>query len=253
MIKAYFYKISRSALFYISIAGVFLMCSMRIMLDGAFSGGDILMEVNILIEIDAFRKAIAVFAAIPFAANFSNEWKSNITDSCVLRSSANKYISANIIYCFLTSFIVVLIGMLLFIFLYTLRLPLYVFDPNPKIPPFGILIDKGFPVLYLIIKITIFSVSCAMWSMSGIAIAAFFPDSFVAVCTPFIAGYLLERISMQLPDVFNLWYLSMSRISVFNNMILSFFYSILVFLVLSMCFGTVFAIVVKRRIRNEIV
>lgn len=133
MIKAYFYKVSRSTLFYISIVGVFLMCSIR-MLGGALTGADVLTEVNILLDLDAFWKTIVVFAAIPFAANFANEWKSNIANNCILRSSVDKYITANIVCCFFTAFIVVFIGMLLFMFLYIIKLPLYIFDPNPKIP-----------------------------------------------------------------------------------------------------------------------
>ena len=69
MIKAYIYKILHSVPFYLSIIGVFLICSIR-MLGGAFGGEDVLMEMNILLDLDAFRKVIAVFAALPFAAEF---------------------------------------------------------------------------------------------------------------------------------------------------------------------------------------
>lgn len=250
MIRAYIYKILHSVPFYLSIIGVFLICSIR-MLGGAFGGEDVLMEMNILLDLDAFRKVIAVFAALPFAANFAVEWKSNVTNSCILRSSSNKYIAANIVFCFITAFITVLIGMILFMCIYTLKLPLYIFDPNPKIPPYGILIDQGFPTIYLLIRITIFSFSCAMWSISGLALAALFPDPFVATCTPFITSYLLERVSMQFPDVFNLWYLSLSRVAIYDNAVISFIYTIAVFTLLAALFGFIFAKAVKRRIANE--
>lgn len=252
MIKAYIYKILHSVLFYLSIAGVFLICSIR-MLGGAFGGTDVLMEINILLDLDAFRKVIAVFAALPFAANFANEWKSNITNSCVIRSSVSKYIASNIIFCFITAFITVFIGMTIFMCVYTLKLPLYIYDPNPKIPPYGILIDQGLPALYLLVRIIIFSFSCAMWSISGLALAALFPDPFVSACTPFIASYLLERVSMQLPDVFNLWYLSLSRVTIYDYAVSSFLYTIAVFTLLAVLFGLIFAKIVKRRISNEFV
>ncbi|MCM1508155.1 MAG: hypothetical protein NC177_13655 [Ruminococcus flavefaciens] len=254
MIKAYIYKILHSALFYLSIAGVLLICSIRMMEHyiGNFSGADIVTEINILLDIDAFRKVITVFAALPFAVNFANEWKSNVTNNCVLRSSSGRYITANIFFCFITAFAVVFIAMTLFMFIYSFQLPLYEFDPNPKIPPFGIMIDKGAPILYLLTRIFIFSFSCAMWSISGLALAALFPDPFVSACTPFIASYLLERVTMQLPDNFNLWYLSLSRI-MSDNAVFSFIYIIAVFTVLTVLWGFIFAKIVKRRIANEIV
>ena len=250
MIKAYIYKILHSVTFYLSIIGVFLICSIR-RLGGALGGEDVLMETNILLDLDAFRKVIAVFATLPFAANFAVEWKSSVTNSCILRSSSSKYILSNIFFCFITAFITVLIGMILFICLYTLKLPLYIYDPNPKIPPYGVLIDQGFPMIYLLIRIIVFSFSCAMWSVSGLALTALFPDPFVAACSPFIASYLLERISMQFPDVFNLWFLSLSRITIYDNAIISFVYTISVFTLLAAFFGLIFAKVVKRRIANE--
>lgn len=250
MTKAYLYKISHSALFLAGIAGVFLMCSIRMLNIGT---SDVLREVDILLDFDAFRKGIAVFAAIPFAANFANEWKSNTTNSCVLRSSCDRYIAANVVCCFIFAFITVFIGMTLFTFVYTFKLPFTAYDPNPKSRPFGMLIDKGLPVLYTMIRITIFSLSCAMWSITGIALAAIFPDPFVAICTPFIASYLVERMSMQLPPVCNLWYISLSRGPFLNNALLSFIYDVLVFVLLSVFFGLIFAKIVKRRVSNEIV
>ncbi len=254
MIRAYLYKILHSALFYLSIVGVLLICLIRMVEHyiGNFTGGDIVMEVNILLDLDAFRKVIAIFAALPFAANFANEWNSNITSSCVLRSSGGRYVTANICFCFVTAFAVVFIGMTLFMFIFSFQLPLYEFDPNPKIPPFGILIDKGFPALYLLIRIFIFAFSCAMWSISGLALAALFPDPFVSACTPFVASYLLERLTMKLPDNFNLWYLSLSRM-MSDNAVSSFIYIITVFTILTVFWGLIFAKIVKRRIANEIV
>lgn len=249
MTKAYLYKISHSALFLVGIVGVFLMCSIK-MLDK--SSSDVLREVDLLLNFESYRKGLAVFAAIPFAANFANEWRSNTTNSCVLRSSCNRYIAANVVCCFIISFITVFVGMMLFTFVYTFKLPFHVYDPTPYAPPFGML-RNSFPFLYTIIQITIFSVSCAMWSITGIALAAIFPDPFVATCTPFVSSYLVERVSMQLPPELNLWYLSLSRVPILNSPVISFFYAVLVFVLLSAGFGLIFAAIVKRRVANEIV
>lgn len=72
------------------------MCSIKMLNESSY---DVQHDVDILLNFESYRKGLAVFAAIPFAANFATEWRSNTTNSCVLRSSCNRYIAANLV-CF---------------------------------------------------------------------------------------------------------------------------------------------------------
>ena len=47
-----------------------------------------------------------------------------------------------------------------------------------------------------------------MWAVSGAAVSAIIPNSFVAICTPYIFSYIIEKITMTLPDYLNLYYLT---------------------------------------------
>ncbi len=252
MFRSYLYKVSHSVAFYLSVIGVLAMCCTRLF-GQALTGADVVTEMDILLDIDAFRKVMAVFAAIPFVSNFSQEWLNGCTYSRVLRTSGDRYIMANISACFVTSFITVFIGMMLFAYIYTLQYPLYVPTPNGVLMPYGVLTESGYPFLYIAVKVFIFSASCAMWSISGLALSALFPDPFVAICSPFVASYLIERLSMQLPDTFNLWYLSLGRVSIYDNAVVSFIYAIVIFVTISAIFGAVFYNIVKGRLANEIV
>ena len=82
--------------------------------------------------------------------------------------------------------------------------------------------------------------------------SSIFPSSFIAFCTPFVASYLLERITLNFPPQFNLLHVALSRINVLNNPWTSFLWVVLVFTVLSLIIGKVFVHIVEKRIRNEI-
>ena len=108
---------------------------MRMLKGELNSPGDLVTEFGILLDIDAYRKVIVVFSALPFTMNFASEWKNNVTNSCVIRSSRNKYIVSNLVLCFITAFLVVFIGMMLFVFVDSMRWPIYNYNPSPKITP----------------------------------------------------------------------------------------------------------------------
>ena len=193
-----------------------------------------------------------VFSAIPFASTFADEWNNNVTLLYVLRSSAKKYSWSQVLVCFSISFLTALSGFLLFIIADSFRLPLYLPDGNPAIPPYGCFLENNMVYMNLLLVSVGFSLSCAMWSTTGLLMSSIFPSSFIAFCTPFVASYLLERITLNFPPQFNLLHVALSRINVLNNPWTSFLWVVVVFTVLSLITGKLFVHIVEKRIRNEI-
>lgn len=130
-------------------------------------------------------------------------------------------------------------------------LPVFYEDGNPMNQVQEMFLRGGLPWVYIIYRILPFAASCGMWSVMGMTLTSFFPNKFIGICTPFVASYVIERISTNLPDPFNLYIISLGAME-WKNIWLQLFYCLGLFVVISMILGIVFVITVERRVRNEV-
>lgn len=251
MISAYLKRTFKRPVFFISVLGVWGVCLLRF-INGSLTAADVVGDLDLLVNLDAFRKVIAVFAALPFASTFAEEWKANMSFSCILRCSPKKYAWSQVLMCFLTAFLTSIMGFILFLISDSFRMPLYIPDEISSTSPFGYFLDHQMVWINLLLVSANFSISCAMWSVSGLLMSAVFPDKLIAVCTPFIASYLLERITLKFPDQFNLLYVALSRISIMGSPLLSFLYVIFLFSLITLLLGFIFVHMVEKRVKSEI-
>ena len=249
MLKAYFYKLFRSPLRYIGIVGSVGVCSLRL-LPSAFKGIDILMEMEIIRSLDGYRKMFVILAALPFAANFSDEWNCMVTTGCVTRTSARKYSVTNVVMCYVSALSTVFIGMMLFSVIYSTFYPLYYPDGGSDFGVYSIFTLQGFPMLDLAFTTFVFAANCAMWSVMGLMLTAFFPSKYIAICSPFVFSYAVERVTLNLPDELNLMNLSLSHTE--WNALPAFLYANAVFAAIAAICGIFFTIRVERRVRNGV-
>ena len=247
MFKAYFYKLIRSPLFYIGIVGVAGICCLRLLPSGV-RAADILGEVDLMRSLDGNRKMFVILAALPFAANFSDEWNCMITTGCVSRTGARKYAVTNVVMCYISALSAVFIGTMLFSLVYSGFYPMYRPGTGSDSLPYGIFTVQGFPMLDLAFSTFVFSANCAMWSVMGLMLTAFFPSKYIAICSPFVFSYAVERITLNFPDNLNLMNLSLSHMEM--DALPAFLYSNAVFAVIAALCGIIFTIRVERRVRN---
>lgn len=247
MLKAYFYKLIRSPLFYIGMIGVVGICSLRL-LPSAVKGGDVLMEMELMRSLDGFRKIFVILGALPFAANFSDEWNCMVTTNCVTRKGAKKYSAANIVTCYISAFATIFFGMMIFAGIYSMSYPVYSVGGGSESGPYGIFSLNGFPMLDLAATTFVFAASCAMWAVMGLMLTAFFPSKYIAICAPFVFSYAIEHITMNFTDDFDLCGLSLSHTGL--SALTAFIYSNAIFAVIAAICGVIFTITVERRVRN---
>lgn len=250
--RAYFYKLIRNPLFYIGIIATTLLCATK-WLPGKYAmrGADVQYEIGYILDIATMRKMIAILGALPFAANFADEWTSHVTVSCVSRCGANRYAVSNVVMCFASSFVTVFLGMMLYAAGLATFMPVFFEYNNPMGLLEQTLLRGGMPWVYIMYRILPFAASCAMWSVMGMMLTAFFPNKFVGICAPFVASYAIERVTMQLPSPLNLWYVSLGYLR-WKNIWLQFIYSVGLFTLITAVLGFVFVIMVKRRVQNEV-
>lgn len=250
MCRAYIFKIVRSPLTYLAIIGVAAVFATNF-LNGLAGSSDVVNHLDVFLGLDAFRKIIAVMSALPFAANFAEEWNSSVTANCITRKNVGKYAGTNVVFCWITSFLAVFLGMMIFVEIYTFILPLYKPNPNPKVTPYGIFLDSGMPIIYVLARVAVFAASCAMWSVMGMALSAFFPNKYIAICSPFVASYVIERLTMQLPGLLDFHKLSLSYIDNKASPIFAFSYSMGFFILISAVCGLGFYFIVRKKVQCE--
>ena len=99
---------------YLSILGVVLLCyiSTEKYIHGSV---DIYYILDILIGLSVFKILIIIFSALPCVTGFYDDWKHQYIKNIVIRTGRRNYIISKIVVCVSISFLVVFLGILIFI------------------------------------------------------------------------------------------------------------------------------------------
>ncbi len=246
-----FLQVLSSPGFYAAIVGVALLCYVSTR-DYLGKGSSVVIIMNLLIGLSMFKKLIVLLVSVPYASSFCSDWNCQYIKPVVLRGGINKYAWSKVLVCGLSAFCVALFGMLLFAATLALRFPFYVPDENKPFL-YETLLSGPFPLAYLLVIICIFSLAAALWAVTGLACSAYIPNRFVAICTPLVFSYVLEEFTAIFPKYLNIYYLTRGEDVIGQGPLLTFFYTVGVFLVLIVLVGLLFRRTVMRRVRNEIV
>ena len=250
--RAHFYKLIRDPLFYFGIIATALLCASTLVGENPWIAADVSTQLNLTVDFATLRNMIAIAGALPFVANFAGEWTSRVTVGCVSRCGVKRYAVSNVVVCFVSSLVTVFLGMMLFAVGLSFFMPVFVDIPNnPMDIVSETLLRGGMPWVYIIFRILPFAAGCGMWSVMGMMLTAFFPNKFVGICTPFVASYVIERITVEFPTALNLYNVSLGFVDM-ENIWLQQLYCVGFFAALSAVLGTVFVITVKRRVQNEV-
>ncbi|WP_142383402.1 hypothetical protein [Bacillus sp. V3-13] len=252
-----FMQVFASPVFYLSIIGVTVLCFISIWerISTSEAGVTVFYSLDIFIGLTMLKKLVVLFAALPYVASFCSDWKCQYIKPVVIRTGTKKYVWSKIITCFVSGLLTVFIGLILFITLLSFKVPLF---PDENLdqaiyPPFAPLAVGEFPILFLLAKSFVFSMAAAFWTVVGLAVSAFIPIHFVAIAAPVIASYVLEEMTIFLPNWLNIYLLTGSADVIHQGPLVSIAYFIFIFILFSVLAGLLFDYQVKRRLRNEVV
>lgn len=246
MFRAHIFKLIRSPYLYIGFIGVLAVVfySMK----GTY-GADAYTNLQMLLDLESFRRMYVIFAAVPFAANFADEWNSKVITGCITRKNVLKYSVSNIVVCFISAFVTVFLGVMIYVFIILNSQPPFN-TVNRVNEPYGELFYNGILFLPFFFMAFVFALSCGMWAVMGLAISAFFPSKYVAICSPFVFCYVVERCTRKLPVDFDLY--ALSRSGTDRSAVFFVPWACAVFLVITVICGIIFTLTVKRRVENEL-
>lgn len=247
MLRSYIFKLLHSPFLYSGIIGVFGLCLLS--KNELWDGIDVFSDMHFLLEAQGYRKAFIVFGAIPFAANFADEWNSKTVTNCISRKSVFDYAVSNIAACFISAFTTVFIPLVAFAVISSCSKTFYA-GSNAWVA-YSEFVEMGLPFLSIVCYFFTYSLSCAMWAVMGMTLSAFFPSNYIAIGSPFIFSNAIERITSQwLPYQLDLMGLATSNIGFPAAAAIG--YTALIFVGLSVICAIFFVKRVEKRVRNEL-
>lgn len=253
MIRSYIFKLLRSPYLYVAMIGILGLCLLvaNAELGGrkGLNGMDVCSDIVFLLQLYGYRRFFIVLGAIPFAANFADEWVSKAIINCVTRKSSFDYAISNVVVCFISTLVTVFVPLIIFAALDCGTKPVYDDINGPGIS-YGGFQSMGLPFLTIVFVILTYALSAAMWSVMGMTLSAFFPSKYIAIGAPFIFCNALERLTEGNPPLLNFTALTNARTWIPDRLTL--IYTLFVFGGLSAACGALFVLKVGKRVRNEL-
>lgn len=253
MFRSYFFKLLRSPFLYAGMICVLGLCVFYAndYLGGSngLGGADVYSDMHLLLENKGYRKAFIIFGAIPFAANFADEWNSKAIINCVTRKSTLNYAVSNIAVCFISALLTVFIPLIVYAAVSGCGSKMFYNGYSGQIT-YSEFLEMGLPFLSIVFYFFTYALSCAMWAVTGMTLSAFFPSKYIALGAPFIFSNVVERITLNMPPHLNFMGLSMSHIGF--SAAASLGYALLIFSGLSVLCGILFAVKIEKKVQNEL-
>lgn len=208
--------------------------------------------IDYLLGIGIFRNLILIIISVPFVEVFCEDWNNKNIYSVITRCNIKKYSKVKILSSVVGAMSVNFIGFLLLTFLLSFFMPLSTNQTvnNFASEPYGFLVN-GYPIIYLIIRLLIFSLFSSVWVIIGVFFSTIIPNNFVSLAMPLISYYFIGNLCDYLPKFININYLTNCTNILGGNAIITFVYSLLFFIVLILVFIKLFNVMVQRRINNE--
>lgn len=137
-----------------------------------------------------------MLSALPFAANYSNEYLGGIRIYKITRCGRKTYARSKMIVAALSGGAVMVLGGSLFVLILATYLPLV--TPNKLLEsqwiPYYSALATGNGFSYFVIVLYIMFLSGWLWASVGMCVSAFMPNPYVAVCAPMIIDFLFVEI-----------------------------------------------------------
>ncbi|NLO35879.1 MAG: hypothetical protein GX112_05935 [Clostridiaceae bacterium] len=132
----------------------------------------------------------------PFATSFAGEWNEGAVPYWVIRLGSARYAVSKAVVTALSGFIYSACGMLVFIGLLSLNMPLFVRSSSGDV--YSVLLDQGRPAAYLFFYVTHFALSSALFAVAALWVSSFIPHVFTAITGPLVLYFALHRLTSTL-------------------------------------------------------
>ena len=190
-----------------------------------------------------------------YASSFAKEWQSRYHMENIVRCSPTAYALSKCVATAISSGLSISLGIAVYITGLCIHQPVLMpsqEDISISVTTFKDLLLDGHMILFFLAYLYVIFLQAMFFSMLGLLASGFFPNKYVAYCTPFVAGFAMNQLtnSLNLPNWMDPVKLALARVygTATIKVILV---ETSIFLLLTAVCSALFICVVKRRIANE--
>lgn len=136
---------------------------------------------------------VCILPIFPYGTVYATEWEEQATSFWIVRTGIRNYSLCKILSTALTGFLTVAIGLLLFILIMLINVPLFTHSTTGN--AYETLLLEGEPVKYLFYFIAHYSFTGALFAVTALWVSTFVPNKFVAVATPLVLSFVAQLIT----------------------------------------------------------
>lgn len=143
---------------------------------------------------------LCLLPILPFATTFAAEWNDKATNFWLIRLGCLRYSLSKIFVSALSGFLFTASGMLLFLLLFSLKIPLFVRSSSGVV--YAQFLDSGQPGIYLCFYITHFALSSSLFAVAALWVSTIIPSIFTAIAGPLVIYFAAHRLTttLNIPD-----------------------------------------------------
>lgn len=249
MLRQEFLRTFVSWRIYVCVAGITLICFF-VKWDSNIRGAIWGMEE--ITSLSNISYLMSIVAAFPTICSFCDDWLGHYTFSAVSRSGKNTYLHAKVFISYITSFFITFIGIMIYEFAEFLWI-----NPNQGATVFSNQLYYDIlqisPMLFVMIRIILYSTVIALQSLVGLMISAILPNRFVAVMSPVVMFICFMEITDVFPKSFSINKIMSGGKVLEAGSAGNIIFSLCVILFYAVIIASIFCKIAGGRIKNEIV
>ena len=194
MLRVDFRRVFSSFGFYATVLCKFLVfllsASEEIQLVAGSEGASVYYFFNAVNSFNSLADIMLIVATLPFALSFCEDWQNKYYRSLLIRSNISSYCWARALVCFLTTFLAIFLGMMVFIGVLSIWFPITA-PGDGEFDIFKVFALNGKPMVSLTFFCVIRGFASAFWSIVSLTFSAYIANVFVALTAPLIVNKLL--------------------------------------------------------------
>lgn len=209
--------------------------------------------IDTMTEAGWFRNLIFILAAVPFACSYCRDVSGHFREAVLCRVDVEQYAWSKVLCNAAVSFLVTFTGFMMSAAVFRIFFSFSYYEKFGEINASGIygeLLSGTYPVLFVLIRVVLFSCGAMLWSTVALMVSAWKSDVFVVVSVPYLASYLVERLERGWQSWMSIDICISGEQMIPGGWRANLLYGILFMILMTLLAGRVFVWKVKRSVRG---
>lgn len=196
---------------------------------------------------------LCLFPVFAFGLSYASEWQQKAEKYWIIRTGTESYVWSKTVVCYLSGFLTVFCGMVLFVLLMSLFYPLYTGNINSiQSGDYEILAAKGHVLAAYLLYMIHNALSGSIMATCALCFSSVLPNTFCTATAPMLLYFVLLRVTtrLSLPGWLDPLYWN-GGIYYADTVHTTLFIKVVTSVVVGICFGCFSKRNIERRLMNE--